>query len=585
MVEGYVGAASYRDGINAYLKKFAFANATGEGFWTTMAAVTRKPVDRVLASFITQSSMPLVNVETRCAGGEHRAGTVAAADLGRCAGVDDVGHSGLLQARARRKSAASRMRAAVCAARRRRSSTAARRGSSRTSTAAATTARRTKPDDLQALGEAARNGQLTPLEQTTLLEDLWALVRTRRAEHRGFSVVVEPAREEPAEPGDRHRAVAHQLHLGMARGGAAAAGVRALGPPDGSPARWIVSAGRRNRAKPEDIQSLRVDRDLHAGKRRTRSRRAARGAAPRRPSRDGRRAAACEHRRYHAAARGDRWRRRRCTSRYLSRMTGERELQANQAAVPGGARPSSPIPELGKRTLAYATSTDIRTQDAPIAHPVADAAAVGQRGDLGTPQDQLGDESSARSASFRAFPPWSDRLSTSATPDRETTSSRFFSTHRVAGTDRTLQQSLERIAALRGDEIGAGRRPGGIPFLGGSIEQDPPYVRVAVLARSWSVSLLTVLVSVRVRVMEPSQSAARLPVMLVALTCLVVSMSRAYIPLPSVWKTGDAGRARHGERGFVMRASACRATLVVYEAGLGGADARRECSTILRLLS
>ena len=39
MVEGYVGAARYRDGINAYLKKFAFANATGEGFWTTIAAV------------------------------------------------------------------------------------------------------------------------------------------------------------------------------------------------------------------------------------------------------------------------------------------------------------------------------------------------------------------------------------------------------------------------------------------------------------------------------------------------------------------------------------------------------------------
>src|SRR5688500_1864295 len=40
MVEGYVGASRYRDGINAYLKRFAFGNATGEGFWTTMAAVT-----------------------------------------------------------------------------------------------------------------------------------------------------------------------------------------------------------------------------------------------------------------------------------------------------------------------------------------------------------------------------------------------------------------------------------------------------------------------------------------------------------------------------------------------------------------
>jgi aminopeptidase N len=53
MVEGYVGAGSFRDGINAYLKKFAYANATGEGFWTTIASVTRRPVDRILSSFIT----------------------------------------------------------------------------------------------------------------------------------------------------------------------------------------------------------------------------------------------------------------------------------------------------------------------------------------------------------------------------------------------------------------------------------------------------------------------------------------------------------------------------------------------------
>ena len=41
MVEGYVGAGSFRDGINAYLKKFAYGNATGEGFWTTIASVTK----------------------------------------------------------------------------------------------------------------------------------------------------------------------------------------------------------------------------------------------------------------------------------------------------------------------------------------------------------------------------------------------------------------------------------------------------------------------------------------------------------------------------------------------------------------
>ena len=114
MVEGYAGAARYRDGINAYLKKFAFANATGEGFWTTLAAVTKKPVDRVLASFITQSSMPIVKAEARCAGGSTELVAVSAADLGGGAAVDVVGDSGLLQARARRKSGAWRVPPALC---------------------------------------------------------------------------------------------------------------------------------------------------------------------------------------------------------------------------------------------------------------------------------------------------------------------------------------------------------------------------------------------------------------------------------------------------------------------------------------
>ena len=102
MVEGYVGAARYRDGINAYLKKFAFANATGEGFWTTLAAVTKKPVDRVFASFITQSSMPLVKAEARCAGGSTELVLSQRPISDGGAGIDVVGDSGLLQARARR---------------------------------------------------------------------------------------------------------------------------------------------------------------------------------------------------------------------------------------------------------------------------------------------------------------------------------------------------------------------------------------------------------------------------------------------------------------------------------------------------
>jgi puromycin-sensitive aminopeptidase len=70
MVEGYIGPSSYRDAVNAYLKNFAYGSATGEGYWNTIAATSGKPVDGVLSSFITQPSVPLVSVKTECAGGK-----------------------------------------------------------------------------------------------------------------------------------------------------------------------------------------------------------------------------------------------------------------------------------------------------------------------------------------------------------------------------------------------------------------------------------------------------------------------------------------------------------------------------------
>ncbi|HET9467976.1 MAG TPA: M1 family metallopeptidase [Vicinamibacterales bacterium] len=176
MVEGYVGPANYRDGINAYLKKFAYGNATGEGLWTTLAAVTHKPVDRVMQSFVTQSSMPLVTIETRCAG---RATELMLAqrpmsdavpastlwDIPVCYKRDRAGKTGgeactLLSAKTETitlPGCSSWIFANVDS-----------RGYYRTSY---------DRTNLRAIGEAVVAGRLTSLEQTTLLEDLWALVR------------------------------------------------------------------------------------------------------------------------------------------------------------------------------------------------------------------------------------------------------------------------------------------------------------------------------------------------------------------------------------------------------------------------
>jgi aminopeptidase N len=62
MVEHYVGAGPFRDGINAYLRAHAYNNATSEDFWKTIAATSGKPVDRILPTFINQPGVPLIEV-------------------------------------------------------------------------------------------------------------------------------------------------------------------------------------------------------------------------------------------------------------------------------------------------------------------------------------------------------------------------------------------------------------------------------------------------------------------------------------------------------------------------------------------
>jgi len=69
MIEAYVGPANFRRGVSSYLKRFAFGNAAGEDFWTEMRRVTGKPVDAVMRSFVDQPGAPLLSVDSTCVGG------------------------------------------------------------------------------------------------------------------------------------------------------------------------------------------------------------------------------------------------------------------------------------------------------------------------------------------------------------------------------------------------------------------------------------------------------------------------------------------------------------------------------------
>jgi aminopeptidase N/puromycin-sensitive aminopeptidase len=68
MVEAYVGPEVFRAGVNAYLEKHSYGNATAEDFWGQIAETSGKPVDKIMKSFTEQAGAPLVTVKSACHG-------------------------------------------------------------------------------------------------------------------------------------------------------------------------------------------------------------------------------------------------------------------------------------------------------------------------------------------------------------------------------------------------------------------------------------------------------------------------------------------------------------------------------------
>lgn len=69
MIENYVGTDVFRNGVNAYLEKHAFNNATSQDFWTAMTIASGKPIDRILPTFVNQPGVPLIDVSLACTNG------------------------------------------------------------------------------------------------------------------------------------------------------------------------------------------------------------------------------------------------------------------------------------------------------------------------------------------------------------------------------------------------------------------------------------------------------------------------------------------------------------------------------------
>ena len=60
MVENYLGEEIFRQGVHNYLAAHMYANATAEDFWGAQTANSKKPVDAIMSSFVTQPGVPLL---------------------------------------------------------------------------------------------------------------------------------------------------------------------------------------------------------------------------------------------------------------------------------------------------------------------------------------------------------------------------------------------------------------------------------------------------------------------------------------------------------------------------------------------
>ena len=68
MTESYMEPETFRKGVNRYLTRYAYGNATAEDFWNSLSQVSGKPVGGVMSSFVNQPGAPLVDVESECLG-------------------------------------------------------------------------------------------------------------------------------------------------------------------------------------------------------------------------------------------------------------------------------------------------------------------------------------------------------------------------------------------------------------------------------------------------------------------------------------------------------------------------------------
>ena len=62
MLHGYLGADGFRDGLQHYLVRFAYGNATTSDLWTCLEEVTKRPVSSLMSSWTTLPGYPILTL-------------------------------------------------------------------------------------------------------------------------------------------------------------------------------------------------------------------------------------------------------------------------------------------------------------------------------------------------------------------------------------------------------------------------------------------------------------------------------------------------------------------------------------------
>lgn len=198
MIEAYLGPESFRAGVNEYLKNHAYGNATAEDFWVTLARVSKKPVDQIMATFVKQPGVPLVNLKAQCTGNSTTVSMKQQRYFSDQAKLN-AGNDQLWQVPVCLKTGPGRSSQCELLTKREQSFTIPGCSAWVLGNSGGTGYYRTayEPEAVRALAHDAETA-LTPEERMLLLIDTWALVRVGRQPVGDYLTLAEGVQNEPS---------------------------------------------------------------------------------------------------------------------------------------------------------------------------------------------------------------------------------------------------------------------------------------------------------------------------------------------------------------------------------------------------